>query len=230
MSRRRGPSWQAVRQQLYRRILDGTWQPGDRLPRDADLARELGCARGTVQRAMRDLAETGLLLRRRRGGTRLAELPVRRVRLEIPILRQEIEGRGAVWGYRLLEDRILPLPAAIARELDLPADIPWRRVRALHLADGVPFLLEDRWLDPKIADGVSFASVSANEWLVRHIPYASGTLAWSAVAADAEAAALLGCAPGTPLLALDRTTRSTTRPITRVRLLHAPGFELRAHL
>lgn len=228
MSRRRGPSWQAVRQQLYRRILEGDWRPGDRLPRDADLARELGCARGTVQRAMRDLAETGLVLRRRRGGTRLAELPVRRVQLEIPILRQEVEGRGAVWGYRLIEDRLAPLPADVAGELGLAPGAIWRRVRALHLADGAPFVLEDRWLNPTLAAGISFATVSANEWLVRHIPYVSGTLAWSAVAADAEAASLLGCAPGTPLLALDRTTRGTAGPITRVRLLHAPGFVLRA--
>lgn len=230
MSRPRGPSWQAVRELLHRRILEGDWRPGDRLPRDADLAREFGCARGTVQRAMRDLAEAGLVVRRRRGGTRLADTPVRRVRLEIPILRQEIEGRGAVWGYRLLDDHILPLPADVARELGLADGTVWRRVRALHLADGAPFVLEDRWLDPEIADGVSFASVSANEWLVRHVPYVTGTLVWSAVAADPETAALLGCAPGAALLALDRTTRGTTGPITRVRLLHAPGFRLRARL
>jgi GntR family histidine utilization transcriptional repressor len=230
MSRPRGPSWQAVRDRLHRRILEGHWRAGDRLPRDADLAREFGCARGTVQRAMRDLAEAGLVVRRRRGGTRLAEVPVRRVRLEIPILRQEVESRGAVWGYRLLDDRILPLPADVARELGLPEAVRWRRVRALHLADGIPFVLEDRWLDPGIADGVSFAAVSANEWLVRNVPYVTGTLGWSAVAAGPEEASLLGCAPGTPLLALDRTTRGTGGPITRVRLLHAPGFRLQARL
>jgi GntR family histidine utilization transcriptional repressor len=122
------------------------------------------------------------------------------------------------------------LPAAIACELGLEPGVLWRRVRALHLADAAPFVLEDRWLDPTMAAGISFATVSANEWLVRQVPYVSGTLAWSAVAADAEAAALLGCAPGTPLLALDRITRSTTGPITRVRLLHAPGFVLQARL
>lgn len=230
MRRPRGSSWQAVREQLQQRILVGHWRPGDRLPRDADLARELGCARGTVQRAMRALAEAGLLVRRRRGGTRLADTPVRRVLLRIPILRQEVEGRGAVWGYRLLEDRLAPLPAGIARELDLPEGTWWRRVRALHTADGAPFVLEDRWLEPQIAAGVAFTAVSANEWLVRNVPWVRGSLAWSAVGAGPEEAALLGCAPGAALLALDRITRGSAGPITRVRLLHAPGFRLHADL
>lgn len=230
MTRPRGPSWQAVRERLHRRILEGRWRPGDRLPRDVDLAREFGCARGTVQRAMRALADAGLVVRRRRGGTRLPETPVRQVRLRIPILRQEVEGRGAVWGYRLLDDRPAALPAAVARELELPEGRVWRRVRALHLADGAPFVLEDRWLDPAIADGVSFATVSANEWLVRNVPYVGGTLVWSAVEAGGGEAELLGCAPGAALLALVRTTRGEAGPITRVRLLYAPGFRLHATL
>ena len=55
---------------------------------------EFGCARATVSRALRDLAEAGVLERRRKAGTRVALHPVRRATLDIPVTRQEIEGRG----------------------------------------------------------------------------------------------------------------------------------------
>lgn len=225
-----GMGWREVRETVLARIRDGTWPPGSRIPDEVQLAAEFGCARSTVHRALRELAREGVLERRRRGGTRVPEMPVRRVTLGIPVLRREVEERGRRWGYRLLVDEPAPLPAGVAAALGLAPGTVWRRVRALHLADGCPFVLEDRWLDPAVAAGVSFREVSANEWLVRNVPLVEGTLAWSAEAAQGEDAALLGCAPGTPILVLERLTRGARGPITRVRLLYAPGFRLEGRL
>ena len=61
-------SWTDVRDQVRARILNRTYAPGDRLPRDEDIAQELGCARTTVHRAMQDLALSGLVERKRKGG------------------------------------------------------------------------------------------------------------------------------------------------------------------
>lgn len=222
--------WQEVRAEALRRIRMGAWPPGARIPDEADLATELGCARATVNRALRDLAEAGYLDRRRKGGTRVAETPVRRAVLEIPIIRQDVEGRGHRHDYRLLADRTGPLPAPVAAALALAPGTSWRSLRALHLADGAPFCLEDRWLDPARAPGVAFDALSANEWLVRNVAYASGTFAWQAIALPAEDAALLAAPPGAPALAIDRTTASELGPITWVRLTYAPGYRMEAAL
>ena len=117
-------------------------------------------------------------------------------------------------------------PAAIAGDMG-PG--PLRHVRALHVADGAPYCLEDRWLAPHVAEGVSFATVSANEWLVGHVSYSEASLAFAALSADAELADALGCASGAPLLTLERSTRSDT-PITWVRLIYAPGHRVEAGL
>ena len=45
------------------------------IPGEEALAREFGCARATVNRALRDLAEAGVLERRRKAGTRVALQP-----------------------------------------------------------------------------------------------------------------------------------------------------------
>jgi GntR family transcriptional regulator, histidine utilization repressor len=222
--------WPEVRAEALRRIRAGHWAPGARIPDEADLAVELGCARATVNRALRELAAEGALERRRKGGTRVPVTPVRRATLGIPIIRQDVEGRGHVHGYRLLSDTIEALPPEVAADLELPVATPLRHVLALHLADGSPWCLEDRWLDPGHAAGVSFAVVSANEWLVRNLAVAQGRLVWSALALQAGAAALLGHPPGAPALALDRVTATETGPITRVRLTYAPGHRIEAAL
>ncbi|MFN4101150.1 MAG: UTRA domain-containing protein [Pararhodobacter sp.] len=224
MSGARG--WQEIRDEALRRIHARDWPPGARIPDEADLAAEWGCARATVNRALRDLAAAGYLERRRKGGTSVPLTPVRRATLSIPLIRQDIAARGQVPGYRLLADRLETPPEAV-RAVFGTASL--RHVQALHSADGAPFCLEDRWLDPQLAEGVSFITLSANEWLVGNVAFTEGTLAFHAVPADAGLAAALDCAEGAALLALQRLTRGVT-PVTWVRLIYPPGHRVEAAL
>ena len=41
-------SWIEVRAEVTRRVRDGLWRPGDRIPGEAELAAEFGCARATA--------------------------------------------------------------------------------------------------------------------------------------------------------------------------------------
>ena len=58
---------------LSEAIRSGRFSPGDRMPSEAELVREFGVSRITVNRAMRDLAQAGLVQRRRGSGTYVAE-------------------------------------------------------------------------------------------------------------------------------------------------------------
>lgn len=228
-----GTSWQAVRDEVLRRIRARVWAPGDRIPDEADLAREFGCARATVNRALRALAEAGLIERRRRAGSRVALHPVRKARLDIPVIRIEIEGRGAAYGYRLLSRAVTVPPPPLAARLRLPSGAPALHLLALHLGDGSPRVLEDRWIDPGAvpeALEADFAAQSANEWLVLNVPFEGGDIAFSAAAATAEEAAVLACPPGAPLFVTDRTTWRAGRTLTTVRLAFAPGYRLATEL
>lgn len=227
----RPANWQAIRSEALRRLRAGHWAPGARIPDEAELAAEFGCARATVNRALRDLAEAGLLERRRKGGTRVPLTPVRKATFEIAIIRRDIEGRGQRHGYRLIEDALRPPPDEVRTALDWAA-AGMRQVIALHLADGAPFCLEDRWLNPAVAPPgrVAFDTLSANEWLVRNVPFTSGRIAFLAREADARAAHLLDCRRGAALLAVERTTRTETAPITFVRLTYAPAHRVEAAL
>ena len=225
--------WRDVRAEAWRRIDSGIWKPGERIPNEAVLAAELGCARGTVNRALRDLALQGILERRRRGGTRVPAAPVRRAVLDIPIIRLEVGGMGAEHGYRLLQ-RVRRRPSAKVRQArGLDRDDDMLRVRALHLADGRPFLHEDRWIRVASVPGVLGAdleTMSANEWLVRNVPLARSEIEFGAVAASGTEAASLGTGPGAALFLLERATWNPEGLITAVRLTYAPGYRMRATL
>ncbi|MEM7073921.1 MAG: GntR family transcriptional regulator [Pseudomonadota bacterium] len=224
-------SWRTVRDRIHAAILSGQYRPGARLPRDADLAEALDCARSTVQRAMQDLAAAGLVDRRRRGGTRVRTDPVTRATFDIPILRHEVESTGARYGYQLIRRQTASPPRPVQAALDLPEPVPMLHVEALHLADARPYMFEDRWISLQAAPGITridLARHSANEWLVRNIRYTHGEMMFFASAADARVAGFLDTAPGTALFVQDRTTWAGTRPITTLRATAAPGYRLRA--
>ncbi|MEM1429952.1 MAG: GntR family transcriptional regulator [Pseudomonadota bacterium] len=221
--------WTDIRDAVHARVLNGTYRAGDKLPRDEDLAAELGCSRSTMQRAMQDLSDSGLLERRRRGGTHVRADPVTRARLDIPIVRREVEGIGAVYGYRLRHRAYRNAPREVLNRLRLEAPRKLLRVEALHLADGAPYIAEDRWVCPETVPGIldlDLSEQSANEWLVRNTPYSRCDLAVTALQADAPAASALHCAPGAALLAIDRTTWIDAAPITTVRSICRPGYRL----
>ncbi|HEX9859329.1 MAG TPA: UTRA domain-containing protein, partial [Paracoccaceae bacterium] len=153
---------------------------------------------------------------------------VRKATLDIPVTRLEVEGRGQAYGFHLLEQAPQPAPVPVASHLGLAAGAVLLRLRTLHLADGRPFLYEDRWLNPGVLPQPvpDFAAVSANEWLVTHVPYTTGDISFSAANANPEEAAILGLTPGAALFITERTTWTDGTPITLVRLAYAPGYRL----
>jgi GntR family histidine utilization transcriptional repressor len=226
-------SWQAVADEVLARIRRRDWAPGDLIPNEVDLAGEMGCARTTVNRALRYLAEAGYLERRRKAGTRVALNPVRRATLRIPVIREEVEARGARYDHALILREEGTPPLAVRSLLHLPPDRRLLHVVALHLADGAPYAHEDRWVDTETVPdfaALDLTQQSANAWLVHNVPYTRGALALSAMAADPETAEALGCAPGAALFTLERTTWKAARPITWVRLAYPPGHRLTADL
>lgn len=216
-----------------RRIHAREWKPGDLIPNEVDLAAEFGCARSTVNRALRSLADSGLLDRRRKAGTRVAAQPVAKATLDIAVIRHEVEARGSIYGYQLLaRDCVVP-PARVCGVMQTPADDALLHVSALHLANGAPYAVEDRWINTGVvpkAQEEDFATVSANEWLLKNAPYTHGDISFSAVQTSDSDAETLGVARQSAVFAIDRLTWDKDVSVTKVRLLFTPGYQLRTRI
>ena len=94
--------WEDIRAEVLSRIRSKAWPLGTLIPGEEALAQDFGVARATVNRALSELARAGVLERKRKAGTRVAALPVRKATLDIPVIRAEVEARGEAYGLRLL--------------------------------------------------------------------------------------------------------------------------------
>jgi GntR family histidine utilization transcriptional repressor len=224
--------WESIRTEVLTRIRRRDWPPGALIPNEEALAQEFGVARATVNRALSELARVGVLERRRKAGTRVAALPVRKATLDIPVIRAEVEALGRRHSHRLLACESRQAPPSVAGRLDLPTGQGMLFLQTLHLADGRPHVLETRWLNPEVLPEPppDFAAISVNEWLVGNVAFSTGDISFAAEAASAEEAGALDCPGGAALFVTERTTFAAEAAITLVRLAHAPGYRMQTVL
>lgn len=208
-----GPLHRRIAGDIERRIATGEWRPGFRIPTEAALTAEYGCARMTVSRAMSDLAARGLVVRRRRAGTVVAHPPVHSSALvAIPDIRAEVEARGLAYAHRLEGRRVR---SAQGGEDGLGPRVI--ELETVHLADGLPFAFERRLIALSAAPEAETADFEAQPpgaWLLARMPWTEAEHRISAVGADGETAARLGLADGTACLRLERRTWREGQAVT----------------
>jgi len=226
-------SFRTIQSEVLRRIRTRIWQPGQIIPSEVELAVEFDCARATINRALRELAQTGIIDRRRKAGTRVSLNPVRKATLDIPMTRLEIEARGLTYKYKLLaSNKILPQEDVITR-MNLQPALPVLHVKSLHLANAKPYIFEDRWINPAVVPQVfsaPFDTISPNEWLLQNVPISGGDIALTAEPASGDDAAALDVPVGTALFIAERLMFIGPDTITHVRLAHAPGYRMATHI
>lgn len=218
-------SYRDIHAILLKRITDGEWSPGGLIPGEAEIARHLKCSRPTVNRAMRALANAGLIERKRKAGTRVVPQRARKAVLTIPIVRAEIEARGQSYIYKLLSRAMNQPPEPVRAILRLPPQAKAIHVRGVHFADGLPQQIDDRWINPKtIPEALEqdFQTISANEWLVGAVPYTDAEHRLFAAAATRVECEALSLEKDEPVFVIERTTWLRDATVTHARLVH-PG-------
>ncbi|WP_380876862.1 histidine utilization repressor [Sphingomonas sp. DBB INV C78] len=214
-----------IREHIEQRILSGAWPPGHRIPFEHELMAEFGCARMTVNKAIAALVDAGLIVRRRRGGSFVAEPRVHAPVLAVPDIRAEVEARGQRYGLRLLSRKCRkaldhsPIEGQLARDGHLLV------LECLHLADDRPFALEERLIGlaaaPAAVD-VDFSQIPPGTWLLDAVPWTEAEHRIAAINADAHVSGLLDVPPHTACLAIERRTWKEDMDVTHVRQIF-PG-------
>ncbi|WP_319514298.1 GntR family transcriptional regulator [uncultured Cohaesibacter sp.] len=223
-------SWTQIREEVLRRINERVWQPGEIIPNESELAEEFHCARTTVNRALRELATSGIVTRKRKAGTRVAVNPPHKAILTIPIIREEVEAKGAFYRQNLLIRENRSLPAFLAGAFRVGDDTPLLYTETVHFSDNQPFIYEERYTSLDAVpdfEAADLEKVTANEWLVQNAPYSGGDASFFAVSADAKLARAFDIPIGGALFATERNTWFAEKPITHVRLVYHPGYRMR---
>ncbi len=197
--------WSDLRDALAADLAAGRWQPGDRLPTEAQLAQRFGVNRHTVRRALAALAEAGLVHARRGAGVfvtgRVTDYPLtRRTRF-----RDNLLSAGQTPEKRILRLETLPAEPREAEALGLPPGAPVHLWEGVSLADGVPISLFRSAFDARRLPALPEAlrrhlSVTAALAEAGVADYTRRSTRVSAEAADAMRARHLHLPVGAPLL------------------------------
>jgi GntR family histidine utilization transcriptional repressor len=217
-----GALYQRILADIRGHILSGEWPPGHRIPFEHELAVEYNCSRMTVNKAMSELARTGLIERRRRSGSFVRRPQSQAAVLEIHDIRDEVEALGLPYRYELVSRA--EREAAGERYAGFAVGTDLIELVCRHFAGGQPFCLEERAISlaavPEAAEE-RFEATAPGPWLLSRVPWNAAEHTIRAVAADEHVAKMLAVPRHSPCLVVQRRTWSGEQPVTNVRLTYA---------
>lgn len=210
-------------------ILSGDWKPGDRIPSEQTLTQFYGCSRMTVNKVLTQLAQAGLILRRRKTGSIVKKQDTRTAILAIYDVADEVKALGLDYSFTILDRKQRkPTPQEnVSFRFDAEQQI--LSLTVIHLADDEPFCLEERIINLAVAPQAAEADFSVQTpgaWLLNHVAWTTGEHRISAEAANTRVAKLLGVAKGSAILVVQRQTWRQGEAVTGVRLNY-PGHQHR---
>lgn len=132
-------------------IADGRLPAGSRLENEVALGSRLGLSRPTVRRAIQELVDKGLLVRRRGVGTQVVHGHVSRG-LELTSLYDDLRRSGQKPSTVVLVMESVGASPIVAAHLAVAEGSPVVHLRRLRSADGVPVSILENWLPPDVAD------------------------------------------------------------------------------
>jgi len=226
-----GPTtlYQLVKDHIRQKIHAGKWKPGDRIPSEHEFVAELGVSRMTVHRALREMAEQGILVRYAGIGTFIAEERPQSGLLKVTNIASEIRARGHEYACDVIRVARESANLEVASALNLETGESVYHSVCVHRENGVPIQIEDRYVNPKAApDFISqdFQHVQPSEYLLKAVPLNEVEHVVDAVPATADEAELLEIRAGQPCLVLTRRTWTNQTLVTFVRCIH-PGSRYR---
>lgn len=230
---------------LYRQLADtlknlmesGRIGAGEPMPAERDLAATYQVSRDTVRKAIRLLEEQGLLYSDHGRGTFAAPDAVRQMSRSLDSFSDDIVRRGGVPGQKILAMETVAANMAMASLLHVQQDEPLLRVRRVRLMDGKPVGLQDSFLRlppgarlerRELEQGGSLYRILIDKFGIRPSESLESV---GAIAAGADDAALLGVAPGTPLLLCERVMLSDRRePVEYCEMKYAPPYRYKSRI
>ena len=227
------PIYARLKSAILENINAATWVPDQRLPSEAQMVNALGVSRMTVNRALRELAATGVLIRRQGVGTFVAPKKVHSALFEVHNIAQEIADRGHEHKTLIVELQKVKANTDQAMRLGVPTGEVIFKSTLIHLEDQQPIQLEQRIVNALLAPNYAkqdFTQLTPFAYLSKVAPITEGEHLVEAVTPSAIEAQQLAINSDQACLQIKRRTWSGEKIVTSARLL-SPGhlFQLFGH-
>ena len=222
-----------VKDFILERIAGGTLRAGERVPSENELTRTLTVSRMTANRALRELAADGVLVRVAGVGTFVAEQRVHAHPLEVRNIADEIRARGHEYRVKVLALDSVSASRELAERCGVKPGAQLDYSLLTHFEDAAPLQVEERYVNPQVAPGYlrnDFSRTTPHEFLIRVAPLQRAEHIVRALVPERRIRRLLRLEAGEACLLIMRRTFSHGR-IASVADLYHPGsrYELAAH-
>lgn len=221
-----------IRQFILDGIREHRFLPGAKIPTEAELVLQFGVSRMTVNKAVRDLASEGILIRFAGDGTYVAERKAESPLMDVNNIAEEIAGRGHCYRASVILLAAEPAAEDVALSLDLNPGSTLFHSLIVHYENELAIQIEDRFVNPAFAPDYlkqDFSLETPNAYLMRSCPLSDIEHTVEAVLPSPAEQALLGICASEPCLRVLRRTWSHKHLVSFSRLLH-PGssYKLRS--
>jgi len=214
-----------VKQFVLSQISAGTLAVGDRVPSENELVRELDVSRMTANRALRELAADGVLVRVAGVGTFVAEQRAQAHPLEVRNIADEIRARGHEHVAKVVFHGPVTATRDLAERCGVAPGAKLDHTLLIHFESGLPLQVEDRYVNPTVVPGYlqnDFATITPHQYLMQAAPLQRAEHTVRAVMPDTRIRRMLKLEADDACLLIMRRTWSFERIATVADLYH-PG-------
>jgi GntR family histidine utilization transcriptional repressor len=214
-----------VKQFILRQIAGGALRAGARVPSENELVRELDVARMTANRALRELAADGVLVRVAGVGTFVAEPRVHSHPLEVRNIADEIRSRGHEYEAKIVFVGSVSASRELGERCGVTAGARLDHSLLVHSEGGAPLQVEDRYVNPTVVPGYlrnDFTRTTPHEFLMQAAPLQRAEHTVRALIPDSRIRRMLKLDASDACLLIRRRTWAGGRIATVADLYH-PG-------
>jgi GntR family transcriptional regulator, histidine utilization repressor len=220
------PAYQKVKTHLKNGLAQGIWPAGSIMPSESELVSQFGVSRMTVNRALKELQNEGLVERLQGIGTFASQLGRVSSQLTIRDLHEEIEARGHQHHAKVILVRQETASEELAAQMGVIAGSVVFHSVLIHYDNGIALQTEDRYVNPVWAPNylnIDFTKVTPTAYLLEVAPLWQAQYTIEASHPTKQEAKWLGIEPTAACLVVVRRTMSRQLPITLARLVHPGG-------
>lgn len=166
------PLYHQLKEQIKQNILSGTYKEGDLIPSEREFGDQYELSSTTIRRALNDLVQENFLERKAGKGTFVRQNKVKRDLRKVIGFTKNMQEMGLQPTTQVLSVRVLNANPFARKRLELSKGEKVVRLERLRLADGLPMMLETRYIRTDLCPGIEKEDLSKSLWKVFEQKYA----------------------------------------------------------
>ncbi|MGV6852519.1 MAG: GntR family transcriptional regulator, partial [bacterium] len=167
------PRYQQVKNLIMEHISTGEWPVGASIPSEHELVRRYGYARMTINRALRELADEGVIQRSAGVGSFVAEQDARREHAPLLNGAALVDSLGEKLSCQVVVNKGVYADGLLAESFSKPDENTLFYSEIHYYGNGVLRLVEQRYVNPDIAPDYlkqDWMLISPTEYLLKVAP------------------------------------------------------------